>query len=68
MAYDVPPYRDDLLMTLKDDAATVNALVRRTPRAKLEERRFDQWSALDLIAHVAFIAGGDVWYVQVPSQ
>ncbi len=56
MPYDVPPYHDDLLMTLKDDAATVNALVRRTPRASLDERRFNDWSAVDLIAHVTLIA------------
>ncbi len=49
-------YVDDMLMTLKDDAATVNALVRRTPRKSLEERRFGEWSAVELIAHVTFIA------------
>lgn len=49
-------YDDGMLMTLKDDAATVNALVRRTPRQRLEERRFGEWSAIELISHVAYIA------------
>lgn len=49
-------YDDDVLMTLKDDAATVNALVRRTPRARLEEPRFGEWSASEVIAHVTYIA------------
>ena len=49
-------YNDDDVMRLKDGAATVNALVRRTPRERLAERRFDEWSALDVIAHVVDLA------------
>ncbi len=49
-------YDGGLLVTLKNDAATVKALVRRTPRARLEERRFGDWSAIELISHVTFIA------------
>ena len=43
-------------MRLKDGAATVNALVRRTPRERLAERRFGEWSALEVTAHVVELA------------
>ena len=43
-------------MRLKDGVATVNALVRRTPRERLAERRFDEWSAIEIIAHVVDLA------------
>lgn len=46
-------YDEDTAFTLADDAATVSALVRRTPPEKLRETRFGEWSALQLIAHVA---------------
>lgn len=46
-------YDDDTAFTLADDAATVSALVRRTPPEKLRETRFGEWSALQLIAHLA---------------
>jgi len=49
-------YTDDDVMRLKDGAATVNALVRRTTRERLAERRFDEWSALEIIAHVVDLA------------
>ncbi|HYY55383.1 MAG TPA: DinB family protein [Candidatus Dormibacteraeota bacterium] len=49
-------YTDDDVMRLKDGAATVNALVRRTRRELLAERRFDEWSALEVIAHVVHLA------------
>ncbi len=49
-------YDDLAMMTLKDDAAAVNALVRRTPRGRLDERRFGEWSAVEVIGHVTYIA------------
>jgi hypothetical protein len=49
-------YTDDDVMRLKDGSATVNALVRRTPRERLAERRFGEWSALEVIAHVVELA------------
>lgn len=49
-------YDDDVVMTLKDDATTANALVRRTPRERLLERRFGEWSAVEVLAHVTDVA------------
>lgn len=49
-------YNDEDVMRLKDGAATVNALVRRIPREHLAERRFGEWSAIEVIAHVVDMA------------
>lgn len=45
-------YDDDTAFSLADDAATVSALVRRTDPARLVGRRFGEWTALQLIAHL----------------
>jgi len=45
-------YDEDGAFTLMDDAATVNAIVRRTPVERLREKRFGDWTAIDLIAHL----------------
>lgn len=49
---DLLDYDEDTAFTLADDAATVSALVRRTPPEELRDRRFGEWTALQLIAHV----------------
>jgi hypothetical protein len=49
-------YTDDDVMRLKDGAATVNALVRRTRAERLAEPRFGEWNALEVIAHVVEMA------------
>lgn len=49
-------YTDDDVMRLKDGAATVNALVRRTARERLADRRFGEWSAVEVVAHVVELA------------
>lgn len=46
-------YDDDTAFTLADDAATVSALVRRAGPEALHDKRFGEWTALQLIAHVA---------------
>lgn len=46
-------YDEDTAFTLADDAATVSALVRRTDPARLASTRFGEWTAAQLIAHVA---------------
>ena len=38
---------------LADDAATISAIVRRVPVERLRAERFGDWTALDLIGHVA---------------
>ena len=45
-------YDDDTSFTLADDAATVSALVRRTDPSRLASRRFGEWTALQVLAHV----------------
>ncbi|MBI2774224.1 MAG: DinB family protein [Chloroflexi bacterium] len=45
-------YDEDAAFLLMDDAATVNAIVRRTPVEQLRAKRFGDWTAVDLIAHV----------------
>ena len=46
-------YDEDTAFTLADDAATVSALVRRSDPARLASARFGEWTAVQLIAHVA---------------
>ena len=46
-------YDEDTAFTLADDAATVSALVQRTDPARLASTRFGEWTAVQLIAHVA---------------
>lgn len=45
-------YDEDTAFTLADDAATVSALVRRTGADALRQRRFGEWTAIQLIAHL----------------
>ena len=49
-------YDDDTAFTLADDAATVARVVRTTDAAKLRASKFDQWTALEVIGHVADMA------------
>jgi hypothetical protein len=45
-------YDDDKALALMDGAATVNRIVRGATAEELAERRFGDWSAVDLIAHL----------------
>ena len=49
-------YDDDTSFTLADDAATVARIVRTTPVEILRTKRFDEWTALEVIGHVADMA------------
>jgi hypothetical protein len=46
-------YDDDTAFTLADDAATISAIVRRTPDADLRAVRIGDWSAKEVIGHLA---------------
>jgi len=46
-------YDEDAAFTLADDAATVSALVRRTPDERLRGVRFGDWNAKQVIGHLA---------------
>ncbi|GAC1460605.1 MAG: hypothetical protein NVS1B1_08030 [Candidatus Limnocylindrales bacterium] len=46
-------YDEDAAFTLADDAATVAALVRRTPDERLRAARFGEWNAKQVIGHLA---------------
>ncbi len=50
------PYDEDTAFTLADDAATVARIARTTGAEQLRARRFDQWTALELLGHVADMA------------
>lgn len=50
---DLLPYDEDTAFALADDAATVSALVRRAGAERLRAPRFGQWSALEVIGHLA---------------
>jgi hypothetical protein len=49
-------YGDDDVMRLKDGAATINALIRRVSPQRLSERRFGEWSGVEVVAHVVDMA------------
>lgn len=49
-------YDEDTAFTLADDAATVSRIVRMVPREELRAERFGDWSALEVIGHVADMA------------
>ena len=49
-------YDDDTAFTLADDAATVARIVRMVPVERLRTERFDAWTALEVIGHVADMA------------
>jgi DinB family protein len=46
-------YDDDKAMALMDGAATVNRIVRTKPIERLREKRFGDWSAVQVLAHLA---------------
>ena len=46
-------YDEDKAFWLADDAATVARIVRTVPADRLRATKFDQWSALEIIGHVA---------------
>jgi len=46
-------YDEDAAFTLADSAATVAALVRRTPDEQLRAARFGEWNAKQVIGHLA---------------
>lgn len=50
------PYDDDTAFTLADDASTVARIVRMVPVDRLRAERFDAWTALEVIGHVADMA------------
>jgi DinB family protein len=49
-------YDEDKAFTLADDAATVNRIVRTTPIDRMRERRFGDWSAIQLLGHLTATA------------
>ena len=46
-------FDEDTAFSLADDAATVSALVRRTDVGRLTSHRVGEWTALQVLAHVA---------------
>lgn len=46
-------YDEDAAFTLADDAATVSAIVRRTPDDRLRAVRIGDWTAKEVIGHLA---------------
>ncbi len=49
-------YDEDVAFTLADDAATVSAIVRRTPDEQLRSVKIGDWSAKEVIGHIADMA------------
>jgi len=49
-------YDDDTAFTLADDAATISAIVRRTPDDQLRAVKVGDWTAKEVIGHVADMA------------
>lgn len=49
-------YDDDAAFTLADDAATISALVRRTPDERLRAVKIGAWTAKEVIGHVTDMA------------
>ena len=50
------PYDDDTAFTLADDAATVARVARTSSASQLRAVKLDQWSALEVLGHVADMA------------
>src|SRR2546430_11581868 len=46
-------YDEDVAFTLADDAATISALVRRTPDERLRAVKIGDWTAKEVIGHLA---------------
>src|SRR6266540_2998280 len=53
---DALTYDEDTAFTLADDAATVSAIVRRTPDQQLRAAHIGDWTAKEVIGHVADMA------------
>ena len=49
-------YDEDTAFTLADDAATVSAIVRRTPDERLRAAKIGDWTAKEVIGHIADMA------------
>lgn len=49
-------YDEEAAFVLADDAATIARIARTVPPDVLRQTRFDRWSALDVIGHVADMA------------
>lgn len=49
-------YDDDTAFTLADDAATLARITRTATAEELRRARFDEWTALEVIGHVADMA------------
>ena len=49
-------YDEDIAFTLADDAATVSAIVRRTPDEQLRAVKIGDWTAKEVIGHVTDMA------------
>ncbi len=50
---DLLTYDEDDAFSLADSAATVSAIVRRTPEERLRASRFGEWTAKAVIGHLA---------------
>jgi hypothetical protein len=46
-------YDEDKAFLLADDAATIARIVRTVPADKLRATKFDEWTAVEIIGHVA---------------
>jgi hypothetical protein len=46
-------YDEDKAFSLADDASTVARIVRTVPADRLRATKFDQWSAVEIIGHLA---------------
>lgn len=53
MTNDALAYDEDTAFTLADDAATLSAIVRRTPDADLRAVRIGEWTVKEVIGHLA---------------
>ena len=49
-------YDDDTAFTLADDASTIARVARTATRDQLRAVKFDEWTALEIIGHVADMA------------
>lgn len=49
-------YDEDVAFTLADDAATISAVVRRTPDQGLRAVKIGEWTAKEVIGHLADMA------------
>ena len=49
-------YGDDQAFTLADDAATIQRITRAYPAAELRAKKFGDWTAVEVIGHVADMA------------